>query len=327
MTRMTITAALGAALQEEMARDGRVFLMGEDIREGMMGPTKGLVDMFGTERVRNTPISEATVLGMGVGAAATGTVPIVDLMMSNFLYMAMDQLTNQAAKLRYMMGGSASFPVTFLMSTGISGSAAAQHSDSVHPYVMASGGVKVVLPSNPADAKGLLKAAIRDPNPVVFLYHNSLGGERGEVDAEGGVIPLGVGRVLREGSDLTVAAFGLMAKRALLAAELLAAEGIEVEVVDPRTLHPLDAAIIVRSVEKTGRLLTLDEARRTCSGGSEITARVCERGCRCLSAPPVTLTVPDLPMPFAPGLEEELVPSVERIAEHARHLASVGAPA
>lgn len=318
MPRMTYTAALNGALREELARDELVFVLGEDVRDAIMGVTKGLASEFGHERIRNTPISENTVLGAGLGASAVGMRPVVDLMMSNFIYVAMDQIVNQAGKLRYMMGGSSSFPLTILMSTGVSGGAAAQHSDSVHPYVMNSGGVKVVLPSNPYDAKGLFKAAIRDPDPVVMLFHNSLGGERGEVPEEDYTVPIGVGRVLREGTDLTIAACGLMAKRALRAADKLAGEGIEAEVVDPRTLHPLAIDVVIDSVHKTGRLLSVDEARRTCSAGSEITARVAEAAWESLRAAPVTLAVADIPIPFSPVLENEVVPSIERIAASAR---------
>jgi pyruvate/2-oxoglutarate/acetoin dehydrogenase E1 component len=318
MARMNYTAALNSALREELTRDERVFIMGEDVRDAIMGVTKGLVDEFGRERIRNTPISENTVLGAGLGASAAGMRPVVDLMMSNFIYVAMDQIVNQAAKLRYMMGGSSSFPLTILMSTGVSGGAAAQHSDSVHPYVMNSGGVKIVLPSNPYDAKGLLKAAIRDPDPVVVLFHNALGGDRGEVPDDDYTVPIGFGRVLREGSDVTIAACGLMAKRALRAADKLAADGIEAEVVDPRTLHPLGIDVAIESVRKTGRLVSVDEARRTCSAGSEITARVAEEAWDSMRAAPVTLAVPDVPIPFSPVLEDEVVPSVERIAAAAR---------
>lgn len=324
MASVTYASALGAALREEMARDERVFIMGEDIQQGIRGITRGLVAEFGAERVRNTPISENAFLGAGIGASATGLIPIVDLLFSNFIYVAMDQVMNQAAKLRYMMGGSANFPVTFLVGTGAPGGVGAHHSDSIHPCVMNSGGVKVILPSQPFDAKGLLKAAIRDQNPVLFLYHNSLGGERGEVPEEEYVLPIGEGRILLEGSDLTISAFGLMAKRALQAAAQLAREGISVEVVDPRTLHPLAYDIVVRSVEKTGLLLSIDEARRTCSGASEITARVCEAAFDALRAAPITLAVPDLPIPFAPTLEREIIPSVERIASTARLLVSKG---
>jgi pyruvate dehydrogenase E1 component beta subunit len=325
MPRASYTSALNAALREEMARDERVFVLGEDVRDSIFGVTKGLVDEFGRERVRNTPISENTVVGTGLGASAVGMRPVVDLMAANFIYVAMDQIVNQAAKLRYMMGGSCAFPLTILMSTGVSGGAAAQHSDSVHPYVMNSGGVKVVLPSNPYDAKGIFKAAIRDPDPVVMLYHNSLGGERGEVPDEDYTVPIGRGRVLREGSDLTIAASGLMAKRALRAAGQLAEDGIEAEVVDPLTLHPLAIEVVLNSVRNTGRLLSVDEARRTCSAGSEITARVAEEAWDSLRAAPVTIAVPDLPIPFSPVLENEIVPSVARIAQAAR--AMVAAPA
>ena len=323
MARLTQSAAMRAAVFEEMRRDDRILVMGEDVRLGVVGYTAGLADEFGLERVRDTPISESTFIGAGLGAAATGLVPIIDLLMSTFLYVAMDQVLNQAAKLRYMMGGACDFPLTLIGATGGGAGMAAQHSESPHPIIMNSGGVKIVLPSTPADAKGLLKAAIRDPNPVVFLYHGALGAVRGEVpDHEDFVIPLGEGRVLREGTDLTIAGIGLMAKQAVSAAVRLEEEGISVEVVDPRTLFPLGWKAIADSVRKTGLLLAVDEARRTCSAASEIVARVTQDVFDALRGPPTVLAVEDVPIPFSPPLEGEVIPSTDRILTTARDLAS-----
>lgn len=323
MARLTQSAAMRAAVFEEMRRDDRILVMGEDVRLGVVGYTAGLADEFGPERVRDTPISESTFIGAGLGAAATGLVPIIDLLMSTFLYVAMDQVLNQAAKLRYMMGGACDFPLTLIGATGGGAGMAAQHSESPHPIIMNSGGVKIVLPSTPADAKGLLKAAIRDPNPVVFLYHGALGAVRGEVpDDEDFVIPLGQGRVLREGTDLTIAGIGLMAKQAVSAAVRLEEEGISVEVVDPRTLFPLGWKAIADSVRKTGLLLAVDEARRTCSAASEIVARVTQDAFDALRGPPTVLAVEDVPIPFSPPLEAEVIPSTDRILTAARDLAS-----
>jgi pyruvate/2-oxoglutarate/acetoin dehydrogenase E1 component len=292
-----------------------VFVMGEDVRQSVMGPTRGLIDEFGAERVRNTPISEATIVGAGIGAAAAGMRPVVDLMMGNFIYPAMDQVVNQAAKLRYMMGGQAEFPLVLLCAHGIPGSAAAQHSDSVHPYLMQSGPWTVAAPTTPRDACGLLTAAIRDPNPVAFFFHNSLGQQQEELPDEEIVEPLGVCRILAEGADVTVVANQLMAVRTLQARERLAAsEGISIEVIDPRTWHPLDVEGIVASVRKTHRLVVVDEARSTCSGGSEIVAQVATTAWADLQAAPRLVCTPDLPIPFAPVLEAEMVPSVDRIA-------------
>ena len=311
MRRLTLTKALNEALREELARDDRVFVMGIDVEIGVMGRTKGLVDEFGQERVRDTPISELGFLGAGVGAAAAGMVPVVDLMFSNFLYVCFDQLANQAGKLGYMMGGSASFPLTVLAGTGAPGGAAAQHSDFPAAPVVNCGGVKVVCPSNPADAKGLLKAAIRDPNPVLFLIHTASGSFRGEVPDGDHVTPLSTAQVLREGSDVTVVAWSLMAQRALQAAERLDGE-VSVEVVDPRTLHPLDLDAIVSSVRRTGRLVVVDEARQSCSVGSDIVARVAREAFGALRAAPRLVANPDVHIPFAAELRARRHPAGRR---------------
>ena len=298
-----------------MTRDERVFLMGEDIGVGILGRSAGLQEQFGEARVRDTPISEAGVVGAAIGAAATGMVPIVDLMFANFVYVCADQLLNNANKLRYMMGGSASFPLTLLASTGAGGSLAAQHSDSPHAQLINGGGIKVLMPTTPADAKGLLKSAIRDPNPVLVFLPLVLGGVRGEVPGGDHLVPIGESRVAREGSDVTVVAMGAMVARSLEAAEQLEESGVSAEVIDPRTLHPLDYDTIIASVEKTGRLVCVDEARRSCSLASEIVARVSAEAFGALQAAPIIVANPDVHVPYAPELEAEVIPQVGQIVE------------
>ncbi len=314
-----VTKAITAALDEELARDERVFVMGVDVEAALMGRTSGLATKY-PGRIRNTPISEHATLGAGVGAAATGMRPVVDLMMSNFLYVAFDQLANNAGKLRYMMGGSLSCPLTIMVSTGAPGGMAAQHSDSPYAQVINLGGIKVLLPTTPADAKGMLKSAIRDPNPVLFLVHSGVGAIRGEVPDGEHLVPLGSARIAREGEDVTVVGLGVMVHRAVSAAEQLEAEGTSVEVIDPRSLHPLDYDTIFASVEKTGRLVVVDEARRSCSLGSEIVARVAVEAFGSLKAPPRLIANPDVHVPFAPELERQVIPQVEDIAESIRSL-------
>jgi pyruvate/2-oxoglutarate/acetoin dehydrogenase E1 component len=320
MSKMMYSAACSLAIEEEMALNERVFMMGEDVEISMMGRSNGLVARFGQERVRNTPISEAGVVGAAIGAAATGMVPIVDLLMANFIFVYMDQLMNNANKLRYMMGGSSSFPITLLASTGAAGSLAAQHSDSPHAQLINGGGFKVVLPTTPADAKGLLKSAIRDPNPVMVFLPFVLSGIAGEVPDEEYLIPLGEARIAREGSDVTIVAIGAMVARSLEAAKTLEAEGVSVEVIDPRTLNPFDYDTVIASVEKTGRLVCVDEARRSCSLASEIVARVSSEAFGALRAAPGIVANPDLHVPYAPVLEAQVIPQVDDIVAAVRAL-------
>lgn len=317
MRKLSLTAALNEALHEEFERDRRVFIMGIDVALGTFGRTKGLAARFGVERVRDTPISELGFLGAGVGAAAAGGRPIVDVQITNFLYVCFDALANQAGKLRYMTGGAAAFPLTVIASTGSPGLVAAQHADVPAAQIMNAGGIKVVFPSTPADAKGLLKAAIRDPNPVVFLVHFAMGGVRGEVPDGELLIPIGSARQARDGEDVTVVAWGAMAPKALAAADLLADE-ISIEVIDPRTLFPLDRAAIVRSVSKTGRLVVVDEARQTCSAGRDIIAQISEVAFDSLRAAPRLVANPDVHIPYAAELEREVVPQVEDIVAAVR---------
>jgi pyruvate dehydrogenase E1 component beta subunit len=323
---ITMIQAMYEAMAEEMRRDSTVFLMGEDVRLSIYGTSKGLVEEFGPERVRNTPLSEAAFVGAGVGAAAMGMRPIVDLMVGTFTYVAMDQLCDQAAKIRYMSGGQCTVPVVYLATSGAEGSAAGQHSDSPYPLFMNMGGLKVVLPSTPYDAKGLLKAAIRDDNPVLYFEPLAIFGTKGPVPEEEFVVPLGVADVKRAGTDVTIVALGALVPRALAAAEELARDGISAEVVDPRTLVPLDRASILTSVRKTGRLVVADEARRTCGAAAEIASLVAEEAFDALRAPVRRVTAPDTPVPFSPVLEQWYVPDTARIAAAARELVGVRRP-
>ncbi len=313
MSRLRYNAACALGIQEEMERDGRVFLMGEDVRISMMGRSKGLFEQFGPERVRDTPISEAGVVGAAIGAAATGMVPVVDLQFANFIYVCMDQLLNNANKLRYMMGGSSSFPLTILVSTGASGSLAAQHSDSPHAQVINGGGWKVLLPTTPEDVKGLVKSAIRDPNPVMVFMPFVVSGIAGDVPDNDYVTPIGKARIAREGTDVTVVAIGGMILIALEAAARLEQDGISAEVIDPRTLNPFDYDTVFASVEKTGRLVCVDEARRSCSLASEVVARVSSEAFGALRAGPRIVANPDVHVPYAPILEAEVIPQVDDV--------------
>jgi pyruvate/2-oxoglutarate/acetoin dehydrogenase E1 component len=318
MARRRMIQAINEALAEEMARDPRVILFGEDVEISIMGDTRGLHATFGPDRVRNTPICETVMTGMAVGAAAAGYRPICHMMYGNFLYTGMDAIANQAAKLRYMTGGQIKVPVVYMGVFGAGRSSAAQHSDAMHPVFMNLGGIKVVLPASPADAKGLLKSAIRDDNPVIFLQAAGRGGEAGDVPDGEYTIPLGVAEVKRPGRDVTLVAIGAMVRPALRAAGALAGEGIEAELIDPRTLMPLDAETIVASVRRTGRLVIVDEARDTCSAASHIAAVVTEAAWGALKAAPRRVTVPDVAIPYSPPLEKALLPDPERIAAAVR---------
>jgi len=313
------TNAIAAALAEAMDEDETVMVLGEDVELSTIGCTKGLVERFGRNRVRNSPISEATVVGSCVGAAATGLRPVMDLMFSSFFYVAMDQVANQAARLRYMSGGQVSLPLVYFAGSGPSGSAAAQHSENPHPMLMQVAGLKVVFPSTPADAKGLLLASIRDPNPVVYLLDLMLAGTKGPVSNEPYAIPLGVGEVKRPGGDVTVVAIASTVPQALaVAEELQASDGISVEVIDPRTLVPFDWQLVFESVRRTGRLVVVDPARRTCGAAAEITARVTESCWGALKSVPRRVTWEDVPIPFSPALELAVIVRPELIRDAVR---------
>lgn len=292
----------------------------------MFGETAGLLERFGASRVRNTPISEALLSGMAVGAAAAGYRPVCHLMYGNFIYTGFDAIANQAAKFRYMTGGQVKLPLVYMGVIGGGKATAAQHSDCIYPALMNLGGLKVVVASDPGDAKGLLKAAIRDDNPVVFLQAAGRSREQYPVpDDEDHVLPLGKAAVKREGRDLTIVAIGGMVKQALLAAQELASQGIEAEVIDPRTLFPLDEDAILLSVARTGRLIVVDEAHNTCGAASYISAIAGERAFTALKAPVCRITVGDVAMPFSPPLEDALRPSKAEIVRAAIRLTEANA--
>lgn len=320
MTRKRYTQAITEALFEEMERDENIILFGEDVELAIFGDTRGLHDRFGPSRIRNTPISEATLAGMAVGAAAAGHRVILHLLFSNFVYTAFDAIANQMAKLRLMTGGQIELPITILAIYGGGASQAAQHSDTPHPLLMNLGGVNVVVPATPADAKGLLKTAIRGQNPTFFLEAGGLGGSSGDVPDGDYATPFGEAATLREGSDVTIVTIGSTIRAAQSAAKALAADGISAEVIDVRTLVPLDEQGIVRSLAKTGRIVIADEARLRCSAASEIAAVVAEKGFDLLKAPIRRVAVPDVSMPYAPNAEMAVFPNADKIAAAAREL-------
>ena len=297
-----INEAVGAAMDE----DETVVVLGEDVDRSVFGVTRGLVGRFGENRVRKTPISEATFVGSAIGAAASGLRPLINVMFSSFFYVAMDQIANQAARLRYMSGGQVELPIVYFAATGLSGSAAAQHSESPHAVLMQTAGLKVVMPSTPYDAKGLMLASIRDANPVVYLSDLRLSRQRSSVPEEPYEIPLSTADVKREGEDVTVVALGSLVPVALAVAAALEEEGISVEVVDPRSLVPFDWATVTESVRKTGRLVVADPARRLCGLAAEVIAGVTELCWESLRSQPQRVTWPDVPVPFSPPLENAL---------------------
>lgn len=313
--------AVQEALFEEMARDERVFLMGEDVKIGCFAATRGLAAKFGEERVIDTPISELGVAGAGVGAAATGMRPIVDLMFGQFLMLAYDQVSNQANAMRYMFGGQTTVPVTYLVQNGTGSCLGPHHSNSVHPLFMNIPLVKVIMPSCPKDAKGLLKSAIRDDNPVVFFNHTSLGSMKGDVpEEEEFLIPLGKGEIKKEGDHITLCAVGLMVNTCLKAAKDLEKEGIHAEVVDLRTLKPWDKELVLTSVKKTGRFLAVDESYHTCGAGAEWVATVAEESFADLKCPPSRLSGAEIPVPFSPALQKYAVPGKEEIIKKVKEM-------
>jgi len=329
MPMMTIAEALRQAIREEMQRDPRVFCIGEDIGvEGGFGGaftvTLGLSAEFGHERIRDTPISEAAIAGVAIGAAMAGMRPIADVQYGDFALNMMDQLVNQAAKMRYMSGGQVSVPMVLRVPVGAT-SRGAQHAQSLEAFFCHVPGLKVVAPSTAYDAKGLLKSAIRDPNPVLVFEHKLLYGskgarsERGAVSSAGEVpdgeylVPIGQGAVRREGRDVTIVGKLLTVYRALEAAEALAERGIEVEVLDPRTLVPLDRELILASVRKTGRLVIAEEDNLTGGWAAEVAALVADEAFDWLDAPVKRVSAPDVPPPFAPRLEREYVPDADKI--------------
>jgi pyruvate/2-oxoglutarate/acetoin dehydrogenase E1 component len=319
---LTFAQAVNEALSEEMRRDETVFVIGEDVAEAGT-PFKvlaGLVQEFGPERVVDSPISEPGITGLGVGAAMTGLRPVVDIMFGDFLTLVMDQLANQAAKTHYMSGGRLTVPLTLRTTMGATRRSAAQHSQSLHAWVAHIPGLKVVLPSTPADAKGLLKTAIRDDNPVVFIEDKMDYAVKGEVPDGEYTIPFGVADVKRVGEDITIVATSSMIRVALAAAEQLESDGISAEVIDPRTLVPLDVKALVRSAEKTGRAIVVDEGHQRYGVSAELAAVIADHAFYSLDAPVKRVAALDVPIPFSPPLEDMTVPTPDLVAQTAREL-------
>lgn len=317
MPTMNFAEAIRDALRLEMLRDPNVYIVGEDVGAygNIFGVTKGLIEQFGKERVRDTPIAESAIIGSSVGAAACGLRPVAEIMYVDFIGVALDQLYNQAAKMRYMFGGKIKIPLVLRSACGAGRGSAAQHSQSLESWFMHVPGLKVVMPSTPADAKGLLISSIRDDNPVVFLEHKLLYRIKGEVPEGEYQIPIGKGEIKRAGKDATVVATSRMVHFALNAAGKLAAEGIDLEVVDPRSLSPLDEEIILESVKKTHRLVIVHEEVKFAGSGAEIAAMVAEKAFDYLDGPILRIGAPFSPVPFSPPLEEKFIPSEQDIVK------------
>ncbi|SFL48260.1 alpha-ketoacid dehydrogenase subunit beta [Pelosinus propionicus] len=323
MALITYKEAVRQAMQEEMRRDENVFLLGEDVGVygGAFGVSLGMLEEFGEERVRDTPISEGVIAGAAAGAAVTGLRPIAEIMFSDFITIAMDSLVNQAAKMRYMFGGKAKVPMVLRMPGGSGTGAAAQHSQSLEAWLVHVPGLKVVMPSTPYDVKGLLKTAIRDDNPVVFIETKTVYNKKGEVPEEDYAIPFGVADIKRVGKDVTVFATGVMVHRSLEAAEILAKEGIDVEVIDPRTLVPFDKETLVKSVIKTGKLIIVHEACKRGGFGGEVAAEVMEsEAFDYLDAPIKRVAGKNIPIPYCMELEKSAVPQVDDIVNAVREI-------
>jgi acetoin:2,6-dichlorophenolindophenol oxidoreductase subunit beta len=320
VARTRLIQAIHDAVVEEMARDDKVIVYGEDVELSIVGDLRGVHERFGRDRIRNTPISETSLTGMAVGLAAAGYHPVVQMMFSNFFYTGMDAIGNQMSKLRLMTGGQVELPITIIATIGGGAANAAQHSDTPYPMLMNLGGLNVAVPATPADAKGLVKTAIRSRNPCFVLEPNGRGGEFGEVPDGEHLVPFGKAAVRRPGGDVTVVAIGRMLKPALAAAAALEAEGVSVEVIDPRTLVPFDSAAVLASVEKTGHLVVVDEARECCSAASQIAAVVAEHGFSLLKGPIRRVTTPNTAIPYAPNAEAHVIPGEARITAAVRQL-------
>jgi pyruvate/2-oxoglutarate/acetoin dehydrogenase E1 component len=321
MREITYREALSEAIREEMLRDPQVFIMGEDIADPLGGSFKvtlGMSTEFGTDRVRNTPISEAGFIGAALGAAMTGMRPIVELMYIDFTGICGDQIFNQIAKIRYMSGGQVKVPLVIRTKGGGGRSAATQHSQSLEAWYTHVPGLYVVMPSTPYDAKGLLKTAIRDDNPVVFIEHNFMYNVKGAVPTQEYTLPIGEADIKRSGKDVTVIATSLMVHKALDAAKALADQGIDVEVVDPRSLFPLDFNTILASVKKTRRVVVVHEACKTCGWGAEVAARITEEAFDYLDAPVQRVGALDVPIPFSPKMEQFVLPNADKITAAVR---------
>ena len=322
MAEMTYAEAIRDGMRQEMKRDSNVYLYGEDVGifGGCFGVTAGLFQEFGPERVIDTPITETAIAGSAGGAAAAGLRPIAEIMFVDFMGVCMDEILNQAAKMRYMFGGKAKLPMVIRTPCGAGFSAAAQHSQTLEAWFTHIPGLKVVMPGTAADGKGLMESAIRDDNPVIFIEHKVLLGTKGEVPEGEYLVPIGKADIQREGTDVTIVAWSLMMSKALAAAESLAQEGISAEVLDLRSLVPLDKEAILKSVGKTGKLVIVHEAVRTSGFGGEIAAIVADEGFDLLDAPIKRVTAPDTPIPFSPVLESAYIPSEEKIIKAVKEL-------
>ncbi len=320
MREITLSKAVNEAIAEEMRRDPTIFLLGEDVAEAGT-PFKilsGLVEEFGPERIIDTPIAEPGFMGIAVGAAMTGSRPIVDLMFGDFIFLIMDQLCNQAAKTHYMSGGKLNVPLVLRTNLGATRRSAAQHSQSLHALVAHIPGLKVALPSSAYEAKGLMKTAIRDNNPVVIFEDKLMYQDKAPVPEEEYLIPFGVANILREGTDITLIGTSSMVQVAEKAADILAEEGISAEVIDPRTIVPLDEETLLKSVIKTSRAIVIDEGHQSFGVTSEIASRLNEKAFYHLDAPVKRMGAMDVPVPFSPALEDITVPTPEAVAEAAR---------
>ena len=324
MPEITLSQAVNQAIAEEMRRDSNVFLIGEDVAEAgtPFKVTSGLVEEFSTERVIDTPISEPGFMGLAVGAAMTGSRPIVDLMFGDFLFLVMDQLCNQAAKIHYMSGGKLSVPLVLRTNLGATRRSAAQHSQSLHALVAHVPGLKVAMPSSAYEAKGLLKTAIRDNNPVVIFEDKLMYQDKAFVPDEEYLLPFGEAAILKEGSDVTLIGTSSMRQVCERAAILLDKDGINAEVIDPRTIVPLDENTILNSVKKTSRAIVVDEGHQNFGTTAEIASRISEKAFYYLDAPVIRMGAMDVPIPFSPVLEDLTVPTAEKVAENARKIVS-----
>lgn len=318
MPRLTYLEAYVRAVRNEMRRDPRVFVMGQDVESLLYGDF-GLAE-FGSERVRNTPISEAGFFGAGIGSAMTGMRPVIQGGAATFLYSAMDQIVSQAAKSRYMFGGQVSIPIVIIASASYTAASSAHHSDRPWAMFAQVPGLKIVLPTTPYDAKGLMTAALRDGNPILFFTDGTLVGRRDEVPEDDYVVPIGTAEIKRVGTDVTLVALGSCVHHGLKAAKKLEEEGLSLEVIDLRSIVPMDRETILASVMKTGRLIVADPAPGTCSVASEVAALVAERAFDNLKAPVVRLTAPDIPVPFSPVLERLMYPTSDQVISAARML-------
>lgn len=317
--------AINQALHEEMERDKNVFMAGIDIAErgDVFGATQGLYSKYGKSRIMDTPIAENGIIGLAIGSAARGLRPVVTIMFMDFIGVCFDQILNQMAKMKYMYGGKVKLPLVVLTNAGAGTSSAAQHSQSLEVLLCHIPGLKVVMPSSPYDAKGLMKAAIREDNPVFVVQHKRLGRIREEVPEGDYEVPLGKARIVREGSDITIVATSFMVHEALAAADRLKERGIDAEVVDPRTLVPLDIDTIVASVKKTHRVVVAHEAVRFCGVGAEIASQITEQAFDYLDGPPIRVGAPSSPVPYSPALEKEWVPGVDEILAAANTLVGI----